>query len=135
MWEEDVRNGRVEPVSDTFDSLRAMLREGRVVKYSVVRTDTADAHIRRIVLFVAEKFGNETALEKLDRLENEIRLLEDNPLLGEIPKYPSLKRRGYRYLGVEKSLIFYKTDETRHMVIIHAVFDQRQDYLSIIRGL
>ena len=26
--EEDVRNGRVAPVSDTFDSLRAMLREG-----------------------------------------------------------------------------------------------------------
>ena len=105
------------------------------MKYSVVRTDTADAHIRRIVLFVAEKFGNEIALEKLDRLENEIRLLEDNPLLGEIPKYPSLKRRGYRYLVVEKNLIFYKTDETRHMVIIHAVFDQRQEYLSIIRGL
>lgn len=26
--EEDVRNDRVAPVSDTFDSLRAMLREG-----------------------------------------------------------------------------------------------------------
>ena len=32
-------------------------------------------------------------------------------------------------------LIFYKIDEGKKQVIIYAVTDQRQDYLSIIRGL
>ena len=36
------------------------------MKYIVIRTDTADALIRNIVLYIAENFGNEIALNKLD---------------------------------------------------------------------
>ena len=35
----------------------------------------------------------------------------------------------------EKDLVFYKINEEQKEVTIYAVFDQRQDYLSIIRGL
>jgi toxin ParE1/3/4 len=38
------------------------------LNYRVIRTDTADAGIRKIMLFIAEKFGNEVALEKLDEV-------------------------------------------------------------------
>ncbi|MBR1524286.1 MAG: type II toxin-antitoxin system RelE/ParE family toxin, partial [Lachnospiraceae bacterium] len=74
------------------------------MKYTIVRTDTADALIRKIVLYVAENFDNDTALEKLDELENAIMSLEDNPELGEKPKYPVLRRQGYRVLIIEKDL-------------------------------
>ena len=49
------------------------------MKYKVVRTDTADALIRKIVLYVTENFDNDTALEKLDELEDVIMSLGDNP--------------------------------------------------------
>ena len=39
------------------------------MKYDVVRTDTADALIRKIVFYVAEKFDCETATKKLNELE------------------------------------------------------------------
>ena len=52
------------------------------MKYKVIRTDTADALIRNIVLYIAEKFGNETALEKLNDLEASILALGDNPYTG-----------------------------------------------------
>ena len=42
------------------------------MKYKVIRTDTADALIRNIVLYIAENFGNEIALNKLDDLEKSI---------------------------------------------------------------
>ena len=61
------------------------------LKYEVIRTDTADSLIRKIILYVAENFGNKVAEEKLD--------------------------------------------EDSKQVIVYAVTDQRQDYLSIIRGL
>ena len=61
------------------------------LKYDVIRTDTADSLIRKIILYVAENFGNKVAEEKLD--------------------------------------------EDSKQVIVYAVTDQRQDYLSIIRGL
>ncbi len=105
------------------------------MKYKVERTDTADSLIRRIVLFIAENFGNDVALEKLDYLEKNIMSLGDNPYIGVGPRYNLLRRQGYLVLILEKDLVFYKVDENKKVVTIYAVVDQRQDYLSIIRGL
>lgn len=105
------------------------------MKYEVIRTDTADSLIRKIILYVAENFGNDVALEKLDYLEKSIMNLEDNPCIGVEPKYNVLRRQGYLVLILEKDLVFYKVDDNKKQVIVYAVVDQRQDYLSIIRGL
>ncbi len=105
------------------------------MKYKVERTDTADSLIRKIVLFIAENFGNEVALEKLDYLEESIMNLEENPYIGVQPRYNVLKRQGYLVLILEKDIVFYKVDDGKKVVTVYAVVDQRQDYLSIIRGL
>ena len=105
------------------------------MKYEVIRTDTADSLIRKIVLYVAENFGTDVALEKLDHLEEAIMNLGDNPYIGVEPKYNVLKRQGYLVLILEKDLVFYKVDDSKKQVIVYAVVEQRQDYLSIIRGL
>lgn len=105
------------------------------MNYEVIRTDTADSLIRKIVLYVAENFGTDVALEKLDNLEEAIMSLGENPYIGTEPKYNILKRQGYMVLILEKDLVFYKIDDEKKQVIVYAVIDQRQDYLSIIRGL
>ena len=43
------------------------------MKYNVVRTDTADAGLRKIILYIAQNFGNDVALKKLDEIEDRIR--------------------------------------------------------------
>ena len=105
------------------------------MKYEVLRTDIADSLIRKIVLYVAENFGRAVALEKLEYLEKSIMNLENDPYIGVEPKYSVLRRQGYLVLILEKDLVFYKVDESKKKVIVYAVVDQRQDYLSIIRGL
>lgn len=105
------------------------------MKYEVIRTDTADSLIRKIVLYVAKNFGTDVALEKLDNLEEAIISLGENPYIGTEPKYNILKRQGYLVLILEKDLVFYKVDDDKRRVIVYAVVDQRQDYLSIIRGM
>lgn len=105
------------------------------MKYKIIRTDTADAGIRNIVLYIAQNFGSNIALEKLDEIENTILSLEDNPYIGIDPRYPVLKRQGYKVLVLKKDLVFYKINEANKEVIIYAVVDQRKDYLNIIRGL
>ena len=35
------------------------------MKYEVIRTETADVGIRKIILYVAQNFGNGVSLEKL----------------------------------------------------------------------
>ncbi len=105
------------------------------MKYDVIRTDTADAGIRKIILYVAQNFGNDVALKKLEDIEKCILGLGDDPYIGTDPRYMVLKRQGYKVLILEKDLVFYKIDEKNKKVIIYAVVDQRQDYLNIIRGL
>ena len=105
------------------------------MKYKVIRTDTADAGIRKIILYVAQNFGNSVALEKLDEIEKRILELGDDPYIGTDPRYLVLKRQGYKVLIPEKDLVFYKIDEEKKTVVVYAVVDQRQDYLNIIRGL
>lgn len=105
------------------------------MKYEVIRTDTADSLIRKIVLYVAENFGNDVALKKLDYIEKSIMSLGDNPHIGVEPRYNVLKRQGYLVLILEKDLVFYKVDDNKKQLIVYAVVEQRQDYLSIIRGL
>ena len=78
---------------------------------------------------IARNFGEDIALKKLNDLEKNIYLLEDNPYLGITPRYPVLKRQGYQVL------IFYKINENKKQIIIYSVVDQRQDYLNIIQGL
>ncbi len=105
------------------------------MKYRVVRTDTADEQIRKIILYINENFGAEIALQKLDELEESILHLGENPDIGTIPRYHILRQQGYRVLILEKKLVFYKVDDEIKRVIVYAVVDQRQDYLNIIRGL
>lgn len=105
------------------------------MKYEVVRAEMADVQIRKIVLYIAENFGNKVALEKLEELEQNILDLAVHPLKGGETNYLVLKRQGYRVLILEKNLVFYKINEENKRVIIYAVVDQRQDYLNIIRGL
>ena len=105
------------------------------MKYNIVRTETADAGIRKIILYVAQNFGNDVALEKLDEIESRISSLSDDPYIGTAPKYPVLKRQGYKVLILSKDLIIYKIDEAKKQIVVYAVVDQRQDYLNILRGL
>ena len=105
------------------------------MKYEVIRTDTADSLIRKTVLYAAENFRTDVALEKLDNLEEAIMSLGENPYIGTDPKYNILKRQGYLVLILDKDFVFYKVDDDKRQVIVYAVVDQRQDYLSIIRDL
>lgn len=105
------------------------------MKYDVIRTDVADSQVRSIILYVAEKFGRDVALQKLDDLEKSILSLGDDPFVGMDPKYLVLKRQGYKVLILKKDLVFYKINEKKKEVVIYAVVDQRMDYLNIVRGL
>lgn len=78
------------------------------MKYEVIRTDTADAGIRKIILYIAQNFGNRVALEKLDEIEKQILALGEDPYIGTDPRYLILKRQGYKILVLEKIWFFTK---------------------------
>ena len=102
--------------------------------YQLIRTDTADALLRKIISYISANFGPHTALQRLDQIETELTRLSENPFIGTDPKYMVLRRQGFKVLITEKELAFYKIDEVRRIVTIYAITDQRQDYLHILSG-
>ena len=47
------------------------------------------------------------ALKFIEKLDDRISLLENNPHLGRVPRHPKLRDDGYRVLVVESYLVFY----------------------------
>ena len=66
--------------------------------YQLVRTDTFDEQLREIILRIADNFGTANALEILDSIEEFLNNLSAFPRMGADPKYPVLKRQGYKVL-------------------------------------
>jgi toxin ParE1/3/4 len=91
--------------------------------------------LHKIILGIAENFGADVALKKLEDMENDIKKLENTPEIGAAPRYPVLKRQDYKVLILDKNLVFYKIDKEIKRVVIYAIVDQRQDYLKILNGL
>ena len=130
----------VKPLNPVIDTVLDFVPGGGVIKTAknfvsnAVDNFLPAAEENKQVQDIA-RFGADVALEKLDKMEEQIMMLVDNPYMGIDPKYMILRRQGYKVLVLEKNLVFYKVDEVKKVVTVYAVVDQRQDYLNIIRGL
>ena len=102
------------------------------MSYNILRTDKANDQLFDVIQYIADNAGTNIALQYLDKLEAAAMNLADFPYSGTVPRYSILKKQGYRVLIVERHLIFYKVDEEKQTVMIHAVVDGRQEYRNLV---
>jgi toxin ParE1/3/4 len=102
------------------------------MSYRILRTDKANDQLFDVIQYIAADAGANIALQYLDKLEAAVMNLADFPYSGTVPRYSILKKQGYRVLIVERHLIFYKVDEEKQTVMIHAVVDGRQEYRNLV---
>jgi len=102
------------------------------MSYRILRTDKANDQLFDVIQYIAADAGANIALQYLDKLETAVMNLADFPYSGTVPRYSILKKQGYRVLIVERHLIFYKVDEEKQTVMIHAVVDGRQEYRNLV---
>lgn len=102
------------------------------MSYNILRTDKANDQLFNVIQYIAADAGANIALQYLDKLEAAVMNLADFPYSGTVPRYSILKKQGYRVLIVERHLIFYKVDEEKKTVMIHAVVDGRQEYRNLV---
>ena len=102
------------------------------MSYRILRTDKASDQLFDVIQYIADNAGANIALQYLDKLEAAVMNLADFPYSGTVPRYSILKKQGYRVLIVERHLIFYKVDEGKQTIMIHAVVDGRQEYRNLV---
>ena len=97
-------------------------------KYKLRYLPVAQDDLVSIFDYIA-KDSPERALAFLGKLDKRISMLEQQPLLGRVPRHQKLKEYGYRVLIIESHLVFYVVRNKVEVVhrVIHG--SRNLDYL------
>ncbi|PKP44288.1 MAG: type II toxin-antitoxin system mRNA interferase toxin, RelE/StbE family [Bacteroidetes bacterium HGW-Bacteroidetes-12] len=89
----------------------------------------AEEDFTEIISFIAA--DNLKAAEDLaNKIEKNLGLLSQNPLLGKTPSDPDIKILGYRYLIIENYLAFYTIEQ--RTIFIHRILHGARNYKSLL---
>ena len=97
--------------------------------YSIRLLSIAEEDFTEIISFIAID-NTKAALNLADKIEKNLELLADNPLLGKLPSDSDLKLLGYRYLVIENYLIFYTIE--KRTILIHRMLHGARNYKSLL---
>lgn len=98
-------------------------------KFQIRLLKIAEEDFTEIVSFIADE--NPTAAEAIaDKIEKNLELLSENPKLGRIPRDEEIRNLGYRYVIVQKSIIFYTIEE--RTIFIHRILHGARNYKSLL---
>ena len=98
-------------------------------KYRIRFLKIAEEDFAEIVLYLSAdnpKAANTIA----NKIEKNLKLLSENPLLGRIPRDEEIRILGYRYLIVQNYIIFYTIESKT--IYIHRILHSARDYKSIL---
>jgi addiction module RelE/StbE family toxin len=98
-------------------------------KYKIRLLKIAEEDFTEIIEFIA--VDNPTAADKVaTKIESNLELLSENPLLGRIPRDKEIRSLGYRFLTVQSYIIFYTIEDKT--IYIHRILHGTRNYKSIL---
>jgi len=98
-------------------------------KYQIRFLKIAEEDFTEIVSYISAdnpKAANAIA----NKIEKNLELFSENPLLGRIPRDEEVRKLGYRYLTVQNYIIFYTIENKT--IYIHRILHGARDYKSIL---
>lgn len=100
----------------------------------IVFTDTAKSDLRDIAFYLADLSKDKNlAIRFVKELQERVKVLEQFPEIGSIPKDRVLKSQGYRFLVHKDYLLFYLYEKAENKVYILAVFNGKRDYMRVMK--
>ena len=98
-------------------------------KYQIRLLRIAEEDLTEIISFIAA--DNPIAANSLaDKIEKNIELLSENPMLGRIPRDEDIKNLGYRYIIVQNYIVFYTIEEKT--IFVHRILHSARNYNTIL---
>ena len=98
-------------------------------KYQIRFLRVADEDLTEIISYIAA--DNPTAANtNADKIEKNIELLSENPILGRIPRDEDIKNLGYRYIIIQNYIVFYTIEE--RTILIHRILHGARNYKTIL---
>jgi toxin ParE1/3/4 len=96
--------------------------------YEIRYLKTAECDLYGIFDYISQD-NPEAAADLLEKIDNSISLLSDNPYFGVTPRDSRLRNKGYRMLIIQNYLVFYVVKEKTVQIrrVIHSA--RRYDFL------
>jgi len=98
-------------------------------KYEIRLLTIAEEDFNEIISFIAADDPNAAEKTAL-KIERNLELLSENPLLARIPRDEDIKKIGYRFLVAQNYIIFY-TIETR-IIFIPRIIHGARNYKALL---
>jgi toxin ParE1/3/4 len=98
-------------------------------KYRILFLKIAEEDFTEIISYIAAdnpKAANAIA----NKIEKNLELLSENPLLGRIPRDEEIRNLRYRYLIVQNYIIFYTIENKT--IYVHRILHSARNYKSIL---
>ena len=100
-----------------------------IVKYQIRFLRIAEEDFNEFVSYIAAE--NPAAANSFaTKIEKNLELLSENPLMGRIPRDEEIRNLGYRYLIVKNYIIFYTIEDKT--ILIHRILHSARNYKSLI---
>lgn len=98
-------------------------------KYQIRLLRIAEEDLTEIISFIAA--DNSIAANSIaDKIEKNIELLSENPMLGRIPRDEDIKNLGYRYIIVQNYIVFYTIEE--RTILIHRILHGARNFKTLL---
>src|SRR5206468_1133413 len=94
-------------------------------KFSTRLLRLAAEDLRAISIYL-ESVNIHAGEKLLQRFDKQFEALEHHPFMGSLPDDEVLIRAGYRFLVIEKYMLFYTVEQEE--VLVHRIFHTAQDY-------
>jgi toxin ParE1/3/4 len=102
------------------------------MSYEILLTRPAAKDLEGIGLYIAQELhAPQTALYFLEKIDCQIKNLEEMPHRHELISYEELAHKGIRKVTVQNYLIFYSVDEQARRVTILRVLYGRRDWENL----
>ena len=104
------------------------------MKYTIHFTETAARDLNETADYIDHVLLNPSAADNLlDKLQEELRHLEDFPQAHSVVDDPFLKAHNIRFVVVNNYLAFYLVDENKHIVHIIRFLYGKRDWISVLK--
>lgn len=101
----------------------------------IVFTDTAKSDLRDIAIYLADlSKDKKLAIRFVRELQEKVKILEQFPESGAIPRDRVLKSNGYRFLVHKDYLLFYLYEKETNTANIMAIFNGKRDYMRVMKN-
>jgi len=102
--------------------------------FEVNFTSPAENDLVSILQYISEILKSTSAANNLlNKIEEQIKLLEENPHLFLLSTDAYLNRHGIRQLRVKNYLIFHTIDDVLNLVTIIRIMYARRDWTNILK--